>query len=195
MSDPRMDQLLALLKQYSWMEREQEFTLASGRKSRFYIDARTTTLHPEGARLVGDLIYEVLKDTGVEAVGGMATAAIPMVAAVAVVSAGTAHPLPAFYVRDQAKEHGAQRVIEGQFPARVGARVALVEDTMTTGGSLLQAIERVEEAGVKVARVVVLVDRREGGSDRLRSMGYHVTALFHVPGEGRLEPVTDALVG
>jgi len=191
MPDPRTDRLLALLKQFSWMEREQEFTLASGRKSRFYIDARLTTLHPEGSRLVGELIYDVLKGTAVEAIGGMATAAIPMVTSVALVSSGTPRPLPAFYVRDQAKEHGTQRVIEGQFPARPGAQVALVEDTMTTGGSLLQAIERVEEAGVKVAKVVILVDRREGGSERLREMGYDVVALFHVPGEGRLEPATE----
>lgn len=195
MADKRMERLLALLKQYSWIERDQEFTLASGRRSRYYIDARLTTLHPEGAKLVGDIIYSLLEGAGVEAVGGMATAAIPMVTAVALASADKPRTLPAFYVREQAKEHGTQRAIEGPFPARRGAKVAMLEDTITTGGSLLKAIQQVEAAGAVVAKVVVLVDRREGGCEKLRSMGYDVTALFDVPSEGRLEIASDPPVG
>ena len=186
MPDKRMERLLALLKQYSWIERDQEFTLASGRRSRYYIDARLPTLHPEGAKLVGDIIYSLLEGTGVEAVGGMATAAIPMVTAVALVSADRPRSLPAFYVREQAKEHGTQRAIEGPFPSQRGAKVAMLEDTITTGGSLLRAIQQVEAEGAVVAKVVVLVDRREGGCEKLRSMGYDVTTLFVVPEEGCL---------
>ena len=195
MADKRLEALLAILKQYSWIERDQEFTLASGRKSRFYIDARLTTLHPEGAKLVGDIIYSLLEGTDVEAVGGMATAAIPMVTAVALVSADRPRALPAFYVREQAKEHGTQRAIEGPFPSQRGAKVAMLEDTITTGGSLLRAIQQVEAEGAVVAKVVVLVDRREGGCEKLRSMGYDVTALFDVPSEGRLEIASEPPVG
>lgn len=186
MPDNGLQRLLALLQQYSWLERDQEFTLASGRKSRYYIDARATTLRPEGARLVGQLIADLLAGADAEAVGGMATAAIPMVTAVAMASAGAAKPLPAFYVREEAKEHGTQKRIEGAFPTHPGARVAMIEDTITTGGSLLKAIQQVETEGARVIQVIVLVDRHEGGCDRLRSMGYPVTALFDTDDAGQL---------
>lgn len=189
MADVRFQELLEILKKYSWMERDQEFTLVSGRKSRFYIDARATTLRPDGARLVGELIYSLLADTGVSAVGGMATAAIPMVTAVAMASAGKPHPLPAFYVREETKEHGTQKRIEGAFPSQRGASVAMLEDTITTGGSLLRAIQAVEEEGAKVAQVVVLVDRHEGGCERLRAVGYQVVTLFDMDAAGQLQVV------
>jgi orotate phosphoribosyltransferase len=91
-----------------------------------------------------------------------------------------------FYVRSERKGHGTERLIEGNLPATPGARVAIVDDTMTTGGALLRAAEAVEAAGCRVAKVVVVVDRRQGGAETLRAKGYDVTALFEADEQGRI---------
>jgi orotate phosphoribosyltransferase len=155
-----------------------EFTLTSGRKSNYYIDGKRITLSPEGAYLVGKAIFDELVKTGVDAVGGVATGAYPMVTAVALVSHMEGKPIPAFIVREVAKEHGTMRQIEGHL--KEGSRVVIVDDVLTTGGSVLKAIEAVEAAKCKVVKVIVLVDRREGGSDRLKKEGYDFTALLSV---------------
>jgi len=155
-----------------------EFTLTSGRKSNYYIDGKRITLSPEGAYLVGKAIFDELVKTGVDAVGGVATGAYPMVTSVALVSQLEGKAIPAFIVREVAKEHGTMRQIEGHL--KEGSRVAIVDDVLTTGGSVLKAIEAVEEAKCRVVKVMVLVDRREGGSDRLKQEGYDFTALLHI---------------
>lgn len=155
-----------------------EFTLTSGRKSNYYIDGKRITLSPEGAYLVGKAIFDELVKTGVDAVGGVATGAYPMVTSVALVSQLEGKAIPAFIVREVAKEHGTMRQIEGHL--KEGSRVAIVDDVLTTGGSVLKAIEAVEEAKCRVVKVMVLVDRREGGSDRLKQEGYDFTALLSV---------------
>ena len=155
-----------------------EFTLTSGRKSNYYIDGKKITLSPEGAYLVGRVIFEALAGTEVAAVGGVATGAYPMVTAVAIVSQLEGKPVPIFVVREVAKEHGTMRRIEGHLEP--GAKVAILEDVLTTAGSVMKAIEAVELLGCQVSKVIALVDRQEGGSDRIRQAGYDFTALLKV---------------
>lgn len=155
-----------------------DFTLTSGRKSNYYIDGKRITLSPEGAYLVGRVIFDELAGAGVEAVGGVATGAYPMVTALAVISQLKGKPLPIFIVREVAKEHGTMRRIEGHL--KEGSRVAILEDVLTTAGSVLKAIEAVEVSKCEVIKVIALVDRQEGGSDRLREAGYDFAALLRV---------------
>ncbi|MBN2492014.1 MAG: orotate phosphoribosyltransferase [Planctomycetes bacterium] len=156
--------------------RTGEFTLVSGKKSDFYVDGKMTTLHPEGAYCVGRLVFERLRGRGLQAQGGLTLGADPMAAAVAAVSHLEGEPLPAFIVRKEVKGHGTSKRVEGHLPA--GARVAVVEDVTTTGGSALQAVEAVRAAGGEVALVVTLVDRQEGGAENLRRAGIPFEAIF-----------------
>ena len=151
-----------------------DFTLASGAKSTFYFDLRRVTLWPEGAYLVGKRVFELIE--GVDAVGGMSLGADPIVATVAVVSHTEGRPIPAFIVRREPKRHGTQQYIEGELPR--GSRVAIVDDVITTGGSILRSIEEVEKEGCRVVKVVAILDRQQGGSDELKRRGYDFTALL-----------------
>ena len=134
-----------------------EFTLTSGKKSNYYIDGKKITLSPEGAYQVGKAIFDELAEIGVDAVGGVATGGYPMVTAVAVISHLEGRPLPTFMVREVTKEHGTMRKIEGHL--REGSRVAILEDVLTTGGSVSKVIEAVEDAKRTVVKVIALVDR------------------------------------
>ena len=144
--------------------------------------ARPTTRRARA--LIGELVAELL-DPGVQAIGGPATAANPIITATQIASTRAGRPIDAFYVRSQTKDHGTRRLVEGNLPGP-GAEVVIVDDTMTTGGSLRHAIEAVEAEGCKVARVIVVVDRGEGGADALRARGYQVSALFHADANGNL---------
>ena len=154
------------------------FILASGQESTFYLDGRLVTLSPEGASLIGQLMFEQLRTLDVQAVGGLTMGADPVATAIALVSYQQGHPIPAFLVRKEAKAHGKQKQVEGPLPA--GARVAIVEDTVTTGESALQAIAAVEQLGCTVVTVLALVDRLEGGRELLESKGYAFAPLFTV---------------
>ena len=180
------DRLLSILAERS--ARRGQFTLASGRQSTLYIDARLTTMSPDGLALIGPLALAALHDVDwrVDAVGGLTLGADPISFAIAY--AETASPLRAFTVRKEAKAHGAGRLIEGPFQS--GDRVAVIEDVITTGGSALRAVEAVRAAGGTVAGVLALVDREEGGRDALLSAGLPVVALTRASDiVGRL-PVT-----
>jgi orotate phosphoribosyltransferase len=155
-----------------------EFTLTSGKKSNYYIDGKRITLSPEGAYLVGKAIFDELVGSGVEAVGGVAMGAYPMVTAVGLISHLEGKPLPIFIVREVVKEYGTMRRIEGHL--KEGSRVAILEDVLTTGGSVMKAIEAVAAANCRVVKVMVLVDRDEGGGESLRKAGYDFTALLRV---------------
>ena len=161
-----------------------DFTLSSGLKSACYFDGRMVTLWPEGAYLIGKKILEIVSKAGAEAVGGMTLGADPMVAAVAVVSQMEGKPMPAFLVRKEPKKHGTQRLIEGHLTK--GARVAIVDDVITTGGSVLRAIEAAEAEGCKVVKVVVVLDRHQGGADELKRRGYDFTAILSAGAEGEV---------
>jgi len=155
-----------------------EFTLASGKKSNYYLDCRLTTLDPEGSLLTGYCILEMLDEMGVkpDAIGGLSMGADPVVSAAIVVSAIEKRPLQGFLVRKEAKGHGRKKQIEGMEETR-GKRVAIVDDVCTTGGSTLEAIAAAEREGCEVVAVISLVDREEGGSEALRAK-YNYRSVF-----------------
>ncbi len=172
------ERLLTLLAERSYHYRpEKPFTLASGATSPFYLDARVTTWDPEAKPLIGALVFDLITGKA-DAVGGLTLGADPMAGAVAYYSQLAGAPIRAFTVRKQVKEHGMGRWIEGSI--RPGDRVAVVDDTVTTGTSTLDAVDRCRQAGHEVTAVVVLVDREEGGLDRIRSgvRGVPCTAIF-----------------
>src|SRR5215203_1964661 len=162
---PDHDRLLTLLAERS--ARRGHFTLASGRQSTLYIDARLTTMSPDGLALIGPLALGALRESQweIDAVGGLTLGADPVSYAIAYASAHTERPLRAFTVRKEAKAHGTGRLVEGPF--REGDRVAVVEDVITTGGSALRAVEAISAAGGTVAGVLALVDREEGGREAI----------------------------
>jgi orotate phosphoribosyltransferase len=155
--------LLAELREHSLIL--GEVTLASGVVAQYYVDARRTLMRPAGFRAAGELIADTAHEVGAAAVGGPATAAIPP--ACAAIAAPSGGDLVAFFVRSARKEHGLQRWVEG--PVEAGVRCLVVEDTVTTGGSTAQAIERVKEEGLEVAGVVAVVDRLAGGAERIEA--------------------------
>ncbi len=170
MSDPNLkEELFKLLKEKSLIK--GEMTLASGKKASFYFDGKQVTLDPQGILVVGRLILGMIAGHKINAIGGPTLGADPIAAAVSLLSSQTGHPIKAFIVRKEAKKHGLQKMIEG--PAlKAGDRVAMVEDVVTTGGSVLKAIEEVEKLGAKVVQVICLVDRNEGASKVLAAYQY-----------------------
>jgi orotate phosphoribosyltransferase len=167
--------LIALLAERS--AKRGQFTLASGKQSTFYIDARLTTMSPEGLSIIGPLALSILAKSNwrVDAIGGLTLGADPISYAISYASAQSNQPLRAFTVRKEAKDHGTARLLEGPF--RRGDRVAVIEDVITTGGSALRAIEAVRAADGIVAGVLALVDREEGGRQTIEEAGVPVVAL------------------
>jgi orotate phosphoribosyltransferase len=153
------------------------FILASGQRSDLYIDARLTTMSPDGMATIGPLALAALRAAGwrADAVGGLTMGADPVSYAIAYASALDGTPLRAFTVRKEAKAHGAGKLIEGPF--RPGDRVVIVEDTITTGGSALKAVGAVRAEGGEVVGVLAVVDREEGGRAALNAAGVAVVAL------------------
>ena len=182
-ADPRVARLKQILQEKAVLR--GEFTLASGKKSSYYFDGRRATHDAEGIAMIGALVSELLEDVGIDAVGGPATGANAIVTATQVASYTKMRSIDGFYVREEAKAHGTKRLIEGNPPAR-GGKVAIVDDTMTTGGSIQRAIDAVEAEGLIVAKVIVIVDRRQGGAEALRAKGYDVEALFEADSEGNI---------
>lgn len=154
-----------------------DFVLTSGRRSDYYVDGKQVTLDGRGLYLVARLALQRCRELQVDAVGGLTLGADPIAGAVAALSGATERPIAAFIVRKQAKEHGTGRSIEGP-PLQPGARVVLVDDTLTTGGSFLIARDRVVEAGAQVVEAFCVVDREEGGREALEGAGIPVFALF-----------------
>lgn len=162
--------------------RRGQFTLASGAQSSLYIDARITTMSPEGLSTIGPLAVKALRESGwrPDSVGGLTLGADPVSYAIAYASALDAQatggsPLRAFTVRKEPKGHGTGKLIEGPFEPV--DRVAVVEDVITTGGSALKAIDAIRAAGATIVGVIALVDREEGGRERIEQAGYPVIAL------------------
>ena len=155
-----------------------EFTLASGKKASYYLDCRQITLDSQGARLVGAGMLELLASDRPDLVGGMAIGADPITAAILTLAGVRGLPLRGVMVRKEAKQHGTGKLVEGPF--QPGESIAIVEDVVTTGGSSLLAIERCEEVGLKVQRVLAIVDRLEGGREAFTARGYELTTLFTI---------------
>lgn len=176
MSDRQRLKEILLEKSY----RQGTFTLTSGKTSDFYIDGKQTTLSAEGAYLCGKLLFEMIQqeENAIQAVGGMTLGADPLVTAVSVVSYLENQPIPAFIVRKEAKGHGTGNYIEGLKNMPEGGTVALLEDVVTTGGTLLKVIERVEAQGFKVGLVATVVERQEGGVEVLAEAGYRLKSIF-----------------
>ena len=149
--------LLAALREHALIL--GEVTLSSGATARYYVDARRAIMRPEGFRAAGELIARVATRAGASAVGGPVMAAIPLACAAIAVPEGDG--LVGFFVRKERKQHGLQRWVEGA--VEPGARVLVVEDTVTTGGSTVAAIERIREEGFEIAGVLCVVDRLAGG--------------------------------
>lgn len=159
--------------------KEGDFTLTSGRKSDFYFDGKQTALHPEGAWLIGHIFNHMIKDVpGITAVGGLTLGADPLVSATSVISYELGTPIPAFIVRKSPKGHGTNQYLEGVSNLKVGMPVALLEDVVTTGGSLLTACERVRDAGYPIAMLCTLLDREEGGNEAIIEAGYSLRSIF-----------------
>lgn len=158
--------------------REGDFLLSSGRRSDYYFDCRQTALHPEGAWLIGNLFFAALPAGPVAAVGGMTLGADPLVSATTVISWEKGRPLAGLIVRKEAKKHGAKQYIEGLANVEPGAPVVMLEDVVSTGGSLLTACRRVQDAGLTIAATCAILDREEGGREALKAAGFTLQSLF-----------------
>ena len=157
-----------------------EFTLSSGKRSDYYFDSKKLTLDPAGARFVARQLVDRLDAENIRYVGGVAYGAIPIVSHVVMLTGlREDNPIRAFYHRKDSKEHGTGAAAEGQFPPK-GEPVAIVEDVVTTGGSLLQSIRHAEESGYNVTHAMTLIDRDEGGREAIEAAGYKFWSLFRV---------------
>ncbi len=154
---------------------DRDFVLVSGRSSGFFFDMKRTMLDPEGAALAAELLFDRIKDEGVDAVGGLETGAIPIVAALCARS-WPQKPIQGFFVRKAAKGHGTDQRIDGLLEP--GARVILFEDVTTTGGSAMQAVDAVRERCCAIVKIIAIVDRLEGAAQNFHNAGIAFESLF-----------------
>jgi len=176
-SDQKQE-LLDLIRERS--VRFGDFTLTSGKKSHYYIDARLTTLDPKGAYLIGNIILDRIEESDVrpDAVGGLSLGADPISTAVSLVSFTRGEPLRALMIRKETKKHGMGKRVEGNLEP--GDSVLIVEDVISTGGSTITAIKAIENEGAHVPLIIALVDRLMGGKENIESEGYTVDVLFSI---------------
>jgi len=153
--------------------------LSSGKESDYYIDARLLTLNAEGAYLCGRMILDMIKGAGIDAVGGPTLGADPMVGAVGSLSFQEGRPIDTFIIRKEPKKHGQQKQVEGPI-LKSGARVALIDDVATTGKAFLESLDVLEPMGIKVEKLICIVNRREGADEALAKRGYKLTAMFDI---------------
>ncbi|MBQ7585638.1 MAG: orotate phosphoribosyltransferase [Desulfovibrionaceae bacterium] len=158
--------------------REGDFILASGKRSDYYFDCRVTALNAQGSWLIGKLFNLVLKDHPIKGVAGMTMGADPLVSSTTVLSQETSRPLHGLLVRKQAKDHGTSQFVEGLGNFKEGDKVAVLEDVVTTGGSVLKACERLKAANLEIDCILAILDREEGGKDHLAKAGFKFISLF-----------------
>lgn len=172
------NRLLQILREKS-VERGR-FQLRSGRWSDYYVDGKQTTLDAEGSYLIGKVLFSRIgsSEEFPQGVGGVTLGADPIVTAVSLVSHLEGRPLPAFIIRKEPKGHGTERWIEGLKNIRAGSQVVIVEDVLTTGGTLLEGVRHAREAGFEVRRVFTLIDREEGGRENIEAASLVLDALF-----------------
>jgi len=166
---------LILEKAFKYSE-EPVFKLVSGRMSNYYFNCKTVALYPEGMYLIGNLIFERIKDLGIKGVGGLTLGADPVAYAVAYTSHLRGKAVEAFVVRKTPKSHGTMQWIEGN--VQKGDRVVIVDDVITTGKSTIEAITRALEGGLEIVKVIVLIDRQEGGKEAIEALGYKVGSVI-----------------
>jgi orotate phosphoribosyltransferase len=172
-ADTERDELAALVRDLGVVH--GHVTLSSGAEAEYYVDLRRVTLEHRAAPLVGRLLRVLTADWEYSAVGGLTLGADPIACAVSYASASSPTPVRAFTVRKEPKTHGTAKLIEGAFVT--GDRVAVIEDTITTGGSAKKAVDAVRAAGGVVVGVLALVDREEGGREALEAEGLEVVSL------------------
>lgn len=178
MDNPFKSELRALLLVNSYEKRD--VILASGEKSDFYFDGKQTSLNARGARLIGEVMFDVISGlgAGIAAVGGPTLGADPLVTAVSLTSDIKGRPLNAFIIRKEPKKHGTARWIEGTKNLRAGDRVVILEDVVTSGGSSIEAADKAREFGLDVHGILTLVDREQGGADKIRAKGFWFGSIF-----------------
>jgi len=155
----------------------EEFTLSSGRKSNVFFNLKQTMLHPEGAALLAEAILRILEARQVHNVGGIEMGAVPMVSALCVKSFGR-YDLNTFFVRKRVKDHGARQGLDGHLEE--GGEAIILDDVVTTGGSVMQAVEAARSRGCTVKTVVAIVDREEGGAEALAKEGLELVSLYRM---------------
>jgi len=169
--------LLSLLIKKSFRYRlDPPFKLVSGKESPYYIDCKPTTNNAEGLTLVGEIFFDQIRDLEVDAIGGLTIGADPIAHATSMMSQLKGKPINSFCVRSKPKDHGTTKMIEGE--VQKGNRVIIVDDVITTGGSTIRAIEAAKDFGLQVVKVIVLVDREEGGKEAIEKLGAQVEAIF-----------------
>jgi orotate phosphoribosyltransferase len=171
---PSRNELLKLLARESYVERD--VTLSSGQAASFYIDCRRTLYIPEGAFLVGELMLDLITPAQIEQIGGLAAAALPVTDAIIGAAYRRKIELRGFFVRKETKQHGLQQRIEGAF--RPGKTAAVVDDTITTGGSSLEAVGALRAAGAVVKAAFAVVDRGAGATEAFARAGLSYGYLF-----------------
>ena len=170
------EKLISLIKEHALQF--GTFTLASGKIASFYLDCRKLTLHPQGANQIGAGMLELLGRPQPDAIGGMAIGADPISAATITLAGQNGDNLLAFIVRKEAKQHGTGRQVEG--PVEAGMTAVIVEDVVTSGGSALKAVDAVREFGLKVDKILAVVDRLEGGRETIEAAGLQLETLVTV---------------
>ena len=151
--------------------------MSSGKISNFYIDVRKVSLSPKGVYLISQLVFGLIKNEAIQAIGGPTLGADPMVSGVCLLAHKAKKKLKGFLIRKSPKKHGRQKLIEGQ-ELKAGMKVVVVDDVATSGGSLIKAIEVLKKAKVKVAKAVVVVDREEGAAENLKRLNCPLVSLF-----------------
>lgn len=174
MTDDFKQRLLELLRHKAYIR--GSFKLASGRQSNHYVDAKTVTLSPEGAYLTSKILLDEIVKHRIDAMGGLAIGADPILGALAAISYSENKPISTFIVRKEPKHHGKEGSIEGPLPQ---GRVAIIDDVTTTGASILKAIKAVEKnSECQIVMVITLVDRLEGARENLKAEGYDLISIF-----------------
>jgi len=153
-----------------------EFVLASGQKSNYYINGKLLSLSSDGLALMAEYFLDLIKDENIDAVGGMTIGADPIVGAILTLADQKGIKLDGFLVRKEPKGHGTRSQVEG--PVKDGAKVIIIEDVTTTGGSSLKAIEALKPLGCEIVKVITLVDRQQGAVDNFKKWGYRFSSIF-----------------
>jgi len=166
---------LIIEKAFKYSE-EPVFKLVSGRMSNYYFNCKAVALHPEGMHLIGNLIFEMIKDLGIKGIGGLTLGADPIAYAVAYTSFLKGNPIEAFIVRKTPKSHGTMQLIEGN--VKKGDRVVIVDDVITTGKSTIEAITKAKEDGLEIVKIITFIDRQEGGREAIEALGYKVDSVI-----------------
>jgi orotate phosphoribosyltransferase len=185
--DAKRARLLEVIKQRSL--RFGDFVLRSGKRSNFFLDGKGATLSAEGAALVGEVVFDAIRDLDVDAVGGLTLGADPIATAVSVESWRQGKPIDAFVVRKETKDHGMGDLIAGTL--KPASRVAIVEDTVTTGSAIQAAIDAVRAAGHTIVKVIAIVDRQAGASERFASQGLDYGWIFTLEDLGVQQTLDD----